>query len=185
MEDSEIMKLYFARDEAAIQETASKYGAFCHGIAYNILAIREDCEECVNDTYLKAWDTIPPQQPDHFGAWLGKVVRNIALNLWKKNHRQKRYVGMEQLLDELAECIPSHVNVESEIAAAEITAILNQWLSSLPKDERILFVRRYWNGDTLKNLAKRYHTTPTELANRMFRMRNDLKNVLEREGILL
>ena len=115
MEDLEIIGLYFKRDETAIDETAAKYGAFCHSIALNILAIDADAEECVNDTYLRTWNSIPPQKPDKLGSWLGRVVRNIAYDLWKKNHRQKRYAGMEQLLNELEDCIPSPATVECEI----------------------------------------------------------------------
>ena len=105
MEDLEIIGLYFRRNEKAITETAAKYGTFCRNIALNILSNREDAEECVNDTYLQAWNTIPPQKPDKLGAWLGRVIRNIAYNLWKKNHRQRRYTGMEEILNELEDCI--------------------------------------------------------------------------------
>ena len=115
MEDLQIIGLYYERDEAAISETATKYGAFSRGIALNILSISADADECVNDAYLRAWNSIPPQKPDKLGAWLGKVVRNIAFDLWKKNHRQKRGAGMEQLLSELEDCIPSPVAVEHQI----------------------------------------------------------------------
>ena len=103
MQDLQIIDLYNQRDEAAISETAKKYGAFCQSIAFNILTIAADAKECVNDTYLQAWNSIPPQQPVRLGAWLGKVTRNIAINLWNKNHRKKRYAGMEQLLRAVSE----------------------------------------------------------------------------------
>ena len=90
MEDSRIIELYFQRDEAAISETAAKYGTYCHRLAWNILSVEEDAQECVNDTWLQAWNAIPPGRPDRLGAWLGRVVRNIAFNLWNKNHRKKR-----------------------------------------------------------------------------------------------
>ena len=101
MEDAQIIDLYFQRDESAITQTAAKYGIFCHKLARNILSVEEDAEECVNDTYLQAWNAIPPLRPDKLGAWLGRVVRNIAINMWNKNHRKKRYSGMELLLAEL------------------------------------------------------------------------------------
>lgn len=182
MEDSQIIDLYFKRDEAAISETAAKYGAFCHGIARNILSIDADADECVNDTYLRAWNAIPPQKPIRLGAWLGKVVRNIALDLWKKNHRQKRYAGMEQLLDELQDCIPSPQTVQHEMEEKELTEVINEWLLSLSQKDRVLFVRRYWIGKSINELAREYGTTPNSLAKRMFKLRQKLKLTLEQEG---
>lgn len=185
MEDSQIISLYIGRDEAAISETASKYGAFCHGVALNILSIHADADECVNDTYLRAWNSIPPQRPARLGAWLGRVVRNIALDLWKKNHRQKRYAGMEQLLNELEDCIPSPVTVESEITEQELTGIINSWLASLPQEDRILFMRRYWNGEAVAVLAQENGMSPANMAKRMYRLRQNLKTRLEMEGYSL
>ena len=182
MEDSQIIGLYFRRDEAAISETAAKYGAYCHGIALNILSISADADECVNDAYLQAWNSIPPQKPDKLGAWLGKVVRNIAFNLWKKSHRQKRYAGMEQLLDELGECIPSSQTVEREIDEKELTNAINAWLSSLSRNDRTLFMRRYWKGEKVNELAEEYGITPGKLAKRMYKLRQNLKLTLEQEG---
>ena len=185
MEDSQIISLYFKRDESAITETETKYGAFCHRIALNILSINADADECVNDTYLQAWNSIPPQKPDKFGAWLGKVVRNIAFNLWKKNHRQKRYAGMEQLLNELDDCIPSPITVEREIEEQELTEVINTWLASLSQSNRILFVRRYWYGETVTMLAKERGISPASMAKRMYRLRKNLKYKLEKEGYSL
>lgn len=182
MEDLQIIDLYFKRDEAAISETDKKYGAFCHSIALNILSIHADAEECVNDTYVQAWDTIPPQRPAKFGAWLGRVVRNISINLWNKDRRQKRYAGMEQLLDELGDCIPSLQTPEREIEEKELTEIINKWLLSLLQNDRILFTRRYWNGEALNELAKECGTTPGKLAKRMYKLRQRLKLTLEQEG---
>lgn len=185
MEDAQIISLFFRRDEAAIAETERKYGTFCHNIALNILSVRADAEECVNDTYLQAWNTIPPLHPEKFGAWLGRVVRNIAINLWNKNHSQKRYAGMELLLNELEDCIPSPATVEREVEEKELTEALNVWLGSLPEDDRILFVRRYWNGEAIKRLAAEYGMPPGNMAKRMFRLRGRLKRFLEEEGYLL
>lgn len=182
MEDLQIINLYFHRDEAAILETDKKYGAFCHGVALNVLSVKEDAEECVNDTYMQAWNSIPPQRPVKLGAWLGKVVRNTAINLRKKNHRQKRYAGIEQLLDELQDCIPSNQTVDSEIGEKELTEVINKWLMSLSKGDRTLFVRRYWIGSAINALAKDYGTTPNRLAKRMYKLRQNLKHMLEQEG---
>ncbi|MCH5278965.1 MAG: sigma-70 family RNA polymerase sigma factor [Christensenellaceae bacterium] len=185
MEDSQIIGLYFARDEAAISETAKKYGAFCRGIAVNILSVEADAEECVNDAYLQAWNSIPPQRPNRLGAWLGRVVRNNAINLWNKKHRKKRYAGMEQLIMELSDCIPSPMTVEREIEEKELTEALNAWLASLPQDDRILFMRRYWNGEMVKELAMEYGVSPNKLAKRMYMLRQNLRTMLVKEGYSL
>ncbi len=185
MEDLEIIGLYFKRDEKAISETAAKYGGFCHTIALNILSVHEDAEECVNDTYLRTWDSIPPQKPDKLGAWLGRVVRNIAYNLWKKNHRQKRYTGMEEILNELEDCVPSPVSVEAEIEEQELTEIINAWLKSLSENDRDLFVSRYWAGEAVNVLAWREGVSPASMAKRMYRLRLSLKSTLEKEGYSL
>lgn len=185
MNDLEIISLYVQRDEKALQETAAKYGRFCHTMALNILSVHEDAEECVNDTYLKAWNSIPPEEPDYLKGWLGKVVRNISLDLWRKNHRKKRYAGMESLFDELDECIPDPVGVEDEVERRDLTVLLSKWLASLPKNDRILFMRRYWYGESLKNIAKTCHATPTDLANRMYQLRQKLKSELKSEEVVI
>lgn len=185
MEDNQIIDLYWQRDEQAIVETSKKHGAFCHSIAKNILSIDEDAEECVNDTYHQAWNTIPPQRPAKFRAWLGRVVRNIALNLWNKNHTQKRYSGMTELLSELEDCIPSSKTVEQEIEDKELTEIVDRWLHSIDREDQVLFVRRYWNGIALNELAKEQAVSPGKLSQRMYRLRISLKTALEKEGVHL
>ena len=185
MEDSQIIDLYWRREEAAITETQRKYGAFCYSIAKNILSIHEDAEECVNDTYHRAWDSIPPQRPVKLRAWLGRVVRNLALNLWNKNHAQKRYAGMTGLLSELEDCVPSPQTIEREIEEKELSGFLNTWLLSLSREDRVLFVRRYWNGVALRDLATERKLDPAKLAQRMYRLRGSLKRALEKEGIAL
>lgn len=183
MDDLEIIELYFQRNENAIRETSIKYGSFCKHIAYNILSCLEDAEECVNDTYLKTWNKIPPEEPIYFKGWLCRIVRNISLDLWRKNHRQKRYAGIEELFDELDQCIPSSKKIDDEIEAKELTTILNKWLAELTKVDRTLFIRRYWYGESVKNLAKEYRATPQDIANRMYRLRKKLKSKLEKEEI--
>lgn len=185
MEDVQIIELYWQRKEQAIAETSAKYGAFCFGIAKNILSNHEDAEECVNDTYHQVWNAIPPQRPLKFRPWLGKIVRNIALNLWNKNHAQKRYAGMTELLRELEDCIPSSQTVGQEIEEKELTEQIDRWLRSLDRADRILFVRRYWNGAALRDLAKEQGIPPGRLSQRMYRLRMSLKAALEKEGIHL
>ena len=185
MEDAQIVDLYWARDERAIAETDRKYGAFCHAVAHNVLAVREDAEECVNDAYQKAWESIPPQRPLLLRAWLGKVVRNLALNLWNRNHALKRGGGADVLLSELEDCIPSPEGVVRALEDEELGRVISDWLRTLPRDDRALFVRRYWNGEALGDLAAAWHITPAKLAQRMYRLRRGLKAALEQEGIAI
>ena len=185
MDDKRIIELFFARDERALEEFSAKYGALCRKIARSILGNDLDAEECENDTYLKAWDSIPPNRPDNLKAWLGKVCRNAALNLWQKNHAKKRNRGMDILLSELEECIPSHTSVEMEIENSEISTCINGWLRTLPREDRILFVRRYWYGDAVNDLAKARNTSSQKISQKLFRLRKGLKAALEKEDIQL
>lgn len=181
MDDIKIIELYHSRDEAAISESRAKFDRMLTGIAFNILSNREDSDECVNDTYCKAWNTMPPQRPNSLAAFLGRITRNLSINRLHENHAQKR--GGAQLLCELSDCIPSPGGVEEEIESAELTEIINNWLRSLPRDERVLFLRRYWFGDSLKLLAEKCSTTPDKLAGRFYRLRRKLKAALEKEGV--
>jgi len=185
MNDNEIIALYWSRDERAISETDIKYGRFCKTIAVNILTVHEDAEECVNDTYHKAWTVIPPQRPEQFRAWLGRVVRNISLNLWNRNHAQKRNQGMETLMSELEECVPSSVSVDNEIDDIELGHLISKWLRSIPDEERMFFIIRYWNGVPLKEVAEKYGIGADKLAQKMLRLRKSLRSALEKEGISL
>ena len=185
MEDLQIVNLYWNRDERAIRETGKKYGAYCHSIAFNILSDNEDAEECVNDAYYQTWNSIPPNRPSNLKAWLGKLSRNNALNIWNKYHAQKRYRGMELLLSELEECIPASGSVEREIEDSEISDCISAWLKSLPAEDRTLFVLRYWNGVTISKLARERGLPATKLTQKMFRLRKSLRKTLEEEGITI
>lgn len=185
MEDSQIMDLYWKRNEYAIIETDRKYGTLCHSIAMNLLSVREDAEECVNDTWNEAWNQLPPQRPENFKAWLCRIVRNISINLWRKNHAQKRYSGINQILDELEDCIPSSQTVEQEIEDAELGQCISTWLLSLSSEDRVLFVHRYWHGIALNELAENWNIPAARLAKKMYRLRLSLKTVLEKEEIYL
>ena len=185
MDDARIIDLYWQRSEDAIEETRKKYGSFCYGIARNILSSHEDAEECVSDTWQRAWDSIPPQRPEFLRAWLGKVVRNLAINLWNQNHAQKRGAGVTALLGELEDCVPSQKSVEQAMEATELSEYISDWLMTLDREDRILFVRRYWNGISLKELAKERGIPPGKLAQRMFRLRTQLRTALEKEDVVL
>lgn len=184
MDDSKIIDLYWQRQPQAIEETAARYGAFCYGIARNILSLHEDAEECVNDTYHQVWNAIPPQRPLQFRPWLGRITRNTAINLWQKNRAQKRYAGAELLLDELSECIPAPGTVEETLTARELADSVERWLRSLDREDRTLFLRRYWYGVPLHQLARERHTTAAKLSQRMFSLRGKLKTALEQEGFI-
>lgn len=185
MDDLEIIELYWERNERAIDETNNKYGRLLYNISFNILSNHEDSQECVNDTYIKAWISIPPEKPRSFTAYLGRIARNLSIDYWNKNRAQKRYSGGDILLSELEDCIPSVNTVWAEIESKTLSGIVSDWLNTLPKEDRIVFVRRYWYGDSIKDLAARVGTTPSKLASRMYRLRSDLKDVLEKEEVSL
>ena len=185
MNDSQIVDLYWQRNERAIAETADRYGSYCYKIAYNILADSEDSEECVNDTWASAWNRIPPVVPRSLKAFLGKLVRDISLNRYIHDRAKKRYSGMEVLLDELEECIPSDFDVERSVEQKELSALLNKWLEALPCDEMALFVQRYYYGDSVKSLAKQNGCTENQMAQKMLKLRKKLKSYLLNEGVSL
>ena len=177
MEDFEIIELYFAREEQAIRETEKKYGGYCHRISMNILNSREDAEECVNDTWLKAWDSIPPQRPGILRLFLATITRNLSLNRYRMNHAAKRNRELEVSLDELAECIPMR-----EEDAGELPSLLNQFLKTLTPEERALFILRYWHAHSVKHLAETFGMTVSTVSNRLWRTREKLRVFLIERG---
>ncbi|MBQ8397198.1 MAG: RNA polymerase sigma factor [Clostridia bacterium] len=177
MDDSAIITLYESRDEAAIDATARQYGRLCVAIAQGILGSREDAEECAADAYLRLWNAIPPAKPQSLAAYLGRIVRNIALSAAEKRQAQKRGGEVLPLLDELSECLPA---AEPE---GEISAILDRFLASLPDDNRRLFLRRYWYCDSTRTLARRFGLGEGAVKLRLHRMREALRKELEKEGI--
>ena len=186
MDDDMILDLYWARSESAINETAKKYGRYCSAIANNILRNNEDAEECVNDTYLKTWDTVPPQRPAIFRAFLGKIARNLSLNEYKKQKTKKRGGDEVALMyNELEDCVPSGNNVETEFESSLIIEAINSFLLSLENESRIVFVRRYWYADPIGAIAARFLMSESKVKSMLFRTRNTLKKHLENEGVIL
>ncbi len=181
MEDSEIITLYHKRDESAIAETDRKHGGFCRRLAGNILTSREDAEECVNDTWLAAWNSMPPEWPDSLKAFLGRIVRNLAISRYRRNRAAKRYSGIEIMLSELGECVPESC-AELEVGRGELAEAISGWLSGLEPEDRRLFVRRYWYGESAAELAKERGETANKMVKRMQRLRNSLRKRLEEEG---
>lgn len=184
MDDKQILDLYWARSEKAIAETISKYGRYCRSIAYNILRNNEDCEECVNDTYLKAWESIPPQRPNSLSAFLGRITRNLSLNKYKHNKTHKRGLGQIPLvLEELQECIPSVNNTEHLADELVLTEVLNRFLADLPPEARMIFMRRYWYMSSIKEIAADFSASESKVKMSLSRSRNKLRDLLGKEGI--
>ncbi len=181
VEDERIIELYFRRDESAISETRTRYGAFVAGMAGRLLEDRRDTEECVSDTYLAAWNAIPPERPLSLRAFLGRLVRNIAISRFRKNRAEKRYLGLEAQLEELAEAIPADTDVEREMEARELGRVISRWLDGEPKANRDLFIRRYFYGESVEELARQSGERPNTLAQRLRRMRLALREELEKE----
>ena len=183
--DKEIIELFFARNEQAIEETQKKYGAYCLKIAQNILDNREDAEECLSDALHSLWNRIPPVRPDSLKAFLGKIIRDAALSRYRAEHAQKRFAGFDAMLDELDECVPSHFDVFKTAEIHALTDAVNAWVKSLSKEERVLFVKRYYFGESVKDLSEEFGYTANQTAQKMMKLRNKLRKHLEKEGITI
>ncbi len=186
MDDSKIVQLYWERSENAIAETSKKYSKYCHYISYNILNNNEDAKECVNDTYMSAWNTIPPKRPECLSTFLGKITRNLSLNRYKQYAAKKRGSGQTALvLSELEDCIPGSSGVEQIVDEMVLKETLNNFLKALPKTNRIVFVQRYWFLSTIKEISKQFDMSESKVTSMLFRIRNELKKYLEKEGVVL
>lgn len=183
MQDNAIIALYFARRQQAVEETANKYGAYCFSIAYKILENKEDAEESVNDTYLDAWNSIPPHRPSSLSLFLGKITRRISIDKWRRNHAQKRGGGdVALILDELHSCLADTTDVEREMEQRWLSEIINQFLKTLPIQEQKVFLCRYWYLDSIRDICKRFGYTEGKVKSMLFRTRKKLRSVLEKEG---
>ena len=183
MEDRKIIELYFARNEQAIAETDRKYGAYCRAIAYRILEDRLDSEEVANDTYLRLWNTIPPQKPDPLKPYAGRISRNLALDVYDAKHAQKR-TGVTLALEELAECLPARDGEEIGESAA-LSDSISRFIKSLPEREKIIFVRRYFYLCPIAQIAKSLALKESTTAMTLSRTREKLRRHLEKEGFAL
>ncbi len=185
MEDNKIIGLYWERNESAISETAEKYGAYLYKIAFNILSDAEDSEESVNDTYLGAWNTIPPEKPNILSAFLSKITRNISLNKWRNKYAKKRGNGeIAAAFEEIEECIPAESDVISEIETKELARMISDYLKKLPENERRIFVRRYYYLDSVDNISEKYGFSKSKVASMLHRTRKKILSHLEKEGVL-
>ena len=185
MEDARIVDLYWARSEEAITRTAEKYGNYCFSIAYGILSDPEDAKEGVNDTYLAAWDSMPPHRPMVLSAFLGKITRRISIDKWRKRNAKKRSGLMEVALEELENCIPGKDDTEQAVQRMDLTETLDRFLASLSKEKRVIFMQRYWYLRSVREIAEDLHIGESKVKMVLLRTRNQLRSVLEEEGILL
>ncbi len=183
MEDREIIRLYWDRKEEAIPATDQKYGRYCKAIARNILSSPEDTEECVNDTYLKTWNAIPPHRPEILSAFLAKITRNLAFNRYKESTADKRGCGeLPLVLEELAECIPGKEGVEEALNFNTLIEDINTFLSTLNPRKRSIFVCRYFYTESLKDIAQRHGMTYAGLSMMLNRLRDKLQAYLIKRG---
>lgn len=186
MNDNDIIELYFQRNETAITVSDNKYGNYCRSISYNILQSHEDSEECVNETWLRAWNSIPPNRPSRLSSFFGRITRNLSLNRYKSINTQKRGKGhTELILSELDDCIPDISSVESAFDERVLTDSLNSFLYAQPKQKRNVFIRRYWYLSPISDIAKTCNMSESKVTSMLFRMRKELKAYLEKEGITI
>ena len=180
MQDEEIVELYWQRSDRAIPESERKYGRYCHSIAYRICQSSEDAEECVNDTWFKAWNAMPDARPSILSAFLGAVTRNLALDRYRLSNRGKRGGGETMLaLEELQDSIPSPSRPEEKLEEQELARAINRFLSDLPAEDRKLFVARYWYLTPIRELAEKSGYTQGKIKMKLYRMRNALRRSLE------
>lgn len=183
MDDKEIVQLYWDREHRAITETASKYGGYCNAIAKNILGNQEDTEECVNDTYLNAWNSLPPHRPAILSTYLGKITRNLAFDRFRSNHAEKRGKGeINLVLDELAECVSGTDCVEDAVNQHELMKTINAFLATLPKEKCDIFLLRYWYVCPVSEIAEKCGMTTGSVSAALSRMRRKLKAYLIERG---
>ena len=183
MEDESIVALYWERSRYAVEETARKYGIMLHGISYRLTGNRQDSEECVNDTYLRAWNAMPPERPNSLKAFLGRITRNISVTRLRRSGSQKRGGGEASLaIDELSECLPGGSDPARTAENRELLRSIDAFLSLLPKRERVIFIGRYFYALTAEEIAARLGMKTAAVKTSLYRTRKRLAQKLEEEG---
>ena len=183
-EDQQIVRLFFKRSEKAITYTRQKYGSLCISVARRILSDPRDAEECVNDTYLHAWNAIPPEKPDSLKAFLARITRNLALDRYDYNTADQRNTALTEAFEQLEPWLTVKTGEsEAELDSAEINRVLNSFLRKQTLEARTLVLRRYWYGESIRGLAKAFHMSESMVKSSLFRTRNKLRKELEKEGI--
>lgn len=184
MEDRDIVELYWARSQQAIEESNAKYGRYCHTIALNICVNMEDAEECVSDTWFKAWNSMPSKRPERLRGFLGNMTRNLALDRWREKHRKKRGGGETELaLSELSECFPADNDVEKELEFKELERAVGEFVRELPQRERRIFTARYYFLSPIGEIAQRLDERESRTRMTLYRLRTKLREALEKEGL--
>ena len=183
--DDEIVELLHSRSEDAIRALDDKYGALCKSIAYNILHSTEDAEECVNDAYLAVWNTIPPKRPDPLRAYVCSIVRNTALKMYEKKTAGKRSGGYSDAMEELEPFLMSAETVEGELENRELADAIEEFLDSLDRENRTVFLRRYWFSDSYADIAERTGLTVKNVSVRLTRLRGRMREFLTKKGVSL
>ncbi len=184
MTDEEIIGLFFARNERAITESQRRYGGYCRSLAARMLRSPQDVEEVLSDTWLKAWQSIPPNRPQDLKLYFARISRNLSCNRLREGTAAKRFCGMDAVLDELAECLPGGVSPESEVSAAQLQEAINRFLRSLPRAECDLFLRRYFHAESLETIARAYGLRKNTVSVKLHRTRERLRAYLKKEGYL-
>ena len=184
MEEKQIIEWFQSRDERAIREAAGVYGGKLQGVAFGILQNREDAEECVNDTLWKAWEAIPADVPRNLNAYLLKICRNTAINMLRYKKAGKRQAILLELTSEMEQCIPNKAE-EIDVESRELAESINRFLEHLPEAKRKIFMRRYWGGDSIDEIAKRYGISEENVKITLFRIRKKLKKHLEKEKFVI
>ncbi len=182
MEDKQIIDLYWSRNETAVHETAQKYGRYCHFIAHQILQIEADAEEAVNDTWFKAWNTIPPHRPTSLKGYVGMLTRQLSLDLWEKNHAQKRSAQASAALEELSECVADRASTCDPAEALALREALDRFIKTLPEKTRTVFLRRYWYACDLKQIAQSMGMGENHVSVLLYNTRKRLRAFLMKEG---
>ena len=183
MEDKKIVELYWQRNEAAIAETSAKYGNYCTAIAMNILGSIQDAEECVNDTYVSAWNSMPPNKPKVLKTFLGRITRNLSFNRYKYNRAEKRGGGeISVILSELDNCVSGKTSVEEELNRQEIAKAIDSFLDALSEKKRDVFVLRYWYGESVSKIAKQFNMKDSAVSMTLSRIRAELREHLLERG---
>ena len=183
MEDYKIVDLYWARNEQGISESDRKYGKILRSLSFSLLSSHEDAEECVNDTYLDAWNAMPQARPTYLGAFLSKITRRISIDRFRADHREKRG-GMGAVVEELSDCIPSPDSVEKEWEGRQITATIERFLASQPAERRVIFVRRYFYTQSVSEIAAELHLGESKVKVVLYRLREELRKELEEQDLL-
>lgn len=183
MDDRKIVDLYWARSEDAISESDKKYGRMLNALSYSLLSSREDAEECVNDTYIDAWNAMPMARPELLGAFLSKITRRISIDRFRLKHRERRG-GIDNLTDELSECISSGKTPQEEYENRQITEQINAFLYSQAKERRVMFVLRYFYSKSVAEISEQLGIGQSKVKTTLFRMRGELRDILEKEELL-